>query len=542
MSDKVEKKSKKDKKSKKEKKQKDESRNEDVSIKQKVKKSKKNKKDKKKDKIENSNKRSADEAVPKASGSTEKKSIKSDPVPVPAVKEIAASNSGLTDAEIQAYREKETIVVETQFKYSPYTTFAVAKSVFPKDLLESCKKFDKPTPIQAEAWPVCSQGKDMIGIAVTGSGKTMAFAIPSIFRYKDLPTLSKGKNNRGPYVLVLAPTRELACQIQEVYSDISQFKDLNSLCIYGGVDKFSQIKSLSNPTQVIVATPGRLLGLMEAGHISLAKVNTIVLDEADRMLDFGFEPDIRKIMAATPKDRQTVMFSATWPDEVRNLAMAFLKKDFTKVTIGSCDLKANENVTQHVEVVDRFAKDEKIKQLMKKIHNGKNRILVFVLYKKEAPRVEGLLKRCGYKCGSVHGDLNQFERTRAVDQFKSGTQPVLIATDVCARGLDIPNVEYVINYSFPLTVEDYVHRIGRTGRAGKKGTSYTYFTTFDKTLAGPLSDVLKGANQIVPASLEKFGYAPTKAKKHKMYGAHFNDSSAPMAEPTKIKFDDSDSD
>jgi ATP-dependent RNA helicase DBP3 len=266
-------------------------------------------------------------------------------------------------------------------------------------------------------------------------------------------------------------------------------------------------------------------------------VTYLVLDEADRMLDLGFEPHIRAICSTIRADRQTLMFSATWPTAVQQLASNFLTRP-VKVNIGSQELAASHSVTQVVEVVDQAARDERLLALLKKYHSSRsNRIIIFVLYKKEAPRVESLLKRKGWNAAAIHGDISQAQRTAAVDGFKAGTVPLLIATDVAARGLDIPDVEVVINYSFPLTIEDYVHRIGRTGRAGKKGTAHTFFTAAaDKPRAGELINVLREAKQQVPEELLAFG-TTVKKKEHKLYGAHFKDVDL-SKKASKITFDD----
>merc|ERR1712080_292946 len=289
--------------------------------------------------------------------------------------------------------------------------------------------------------------------------------------------------------------------------------------------------------EVVVATPGRLIDLMQEGCISLGQVSYLVLDEADRMLDQGFERDIRQIVGETHKERQTALFSATWPDSVRELAHSFLTRPI-KVTIGSEDLAAGTRITQIVEVIEDRAREGKLVKLLNKYHSSrKNRVLIFVLYKKEAARVEQNLKRAGWNASSIHGDKSQEARTQAVEQFKSGQVPLLVATDVAARGLDIPGVDFVINYSFPLTIEDYVHRIGRTGRAGRDGTSHTFFQICDKLRAGELVKVLKDSNQEVPAAMNDFDLC-IKKKEHKLYGAFGpKEHLGPMKKATKITFD-----
>jgi ATP-dependent RNA helicase DBP3 len=270
-------------------------------------------------------------------------------------------------------------------------------------------------------------------------------------------------------------------------------------------------------------------------------VTYLVLDEADRMLDLGFEPHIRTICSGVRADRQTLMFSATWPSAVQKLAAAYMVNP-VRVTIGSQDLSASHSVAQTVEVIEPHARDNRLLELLNQHHKSRsNRIIIFVLYKKEAPRVEALLQRRGLTCGAIHGDISQVQRTSAVEKFKAGTVPLLVATDVAARGLDIPDVEVVINYSFPLTTEDYVHRIGRTGRAGKTGIAHTFFcAASDKPRAGELINVLREAGQKVPEELMKFG-TTVKKKESKLYGSHFKDVDF-TAKATKTTFGDSDDD
>jgi ATP-dependent RNA helicase DBP3 len=243
---------------------------------------------------------------------------------------------------------------------------------------------------------------------------------------------AQNKQSSGTMVLVLSPTRELAIQIQEQIIKFGEALKLSSICLYGGVSKGDQIRQLkqwNHQPDVIVATPGRLLDLMNDGHVRLSSVDFFVLDEADRMLDLGFEPDIRRIVAELPKERQTVMFSATWPVSIQQLSQKYLNNPI-KITVGSQDLSANVNITQHVEVMEPHAKDGRLLQLLKQIHNRKNRILIFALYKKEAERLEQFVLNKGFKAAGIHGNLNQHQRTQAIQSFRDGSTPLLIATDV----------------------------------------------------------------------------------------------------------------
>jgi len=372
-------------------------------------------------------------------------------------------------------------------------------------IMSVCKTFSKPTPIQSQCWPIIGSGRDIIGIAETGSGKTLAFSLPALqhmlYRY-DHPVPAIPKN---PIMLVLSPTRKLAMQTQVVMEQAGGACYIRSVCCYGGVPKWEQKKALRWGVEVVVATPGRLKDLVQMGCVSLAGVSYLVLDEADRMLDQGFEQDIRDIISKTHKERQTCLFSATWPEAIRNLANEFLTNP-VKVTVGSDDLSANKRIKQVVEVIDENDKDEKVLEVLEKYTNKetKNRMIIFVLKKAEAHDLEDNLWHKGFKVRSIHGDKTQWERERALTEFKAGRINVLVATDVAARGLDIPDVEYVINYSFPQTIEDYVHRIGRTGRAGKDGLAHSFFTRKDRMQAGSLVHVLKEAGQEVPKEMLKF--------------------------------------
>ncbi|XP_076913996.1 DEAD-box ATP-dependent RNA helicase 5-like [Bidens hawaiensis] len=443
-------------------------------------------------------------------------------------------NSGVDEI-----RESEDNVVVSgkdisDAKYKALNSFA--ESNLSDELLECCKNFNKPSPIQSNSWPFLLHGRDFIGIAKTGSGKTLAFGIPAMNHI-----LNKRQNKTTkkvtPLCLVLSPTRELAQQIYDVLSDAGKPSGVRSVCVYGGTSKGPQISALKSGVDIVIGTPGRLKDLIEMGVCQLQEVSFVVLDEADRMLDMGFEPEVRSILSKTSSVRQVVMFSATWPLAVNQLSQEFMDPNPVKVVVGSEDLAANHDVMQIVEVLEDRARDERLITLLEKYHKSRrNRVLVFVLYKKEASRVENMLQRRGWKVVSISGDKQQKARTEALQLFKDGTSPLLIATDVAARGLDIPDVEVVINYSFPLTTEDYVHRIGRTGRAGKKGVAHTFFMKDNKALSGELINVLREAGQNVPTNLLNFG-THVKKKESKLYGAHFKEISADAPKATKITFD-----
>ncbi|APA12427.1 hypothetical protein sscle_09g071970 [Sclerotinia sclerotiorum 1980 UF-70] len=449
--------------------------------------------------------------------------------------------SGLPQSEIDSFLTTNFITIT-----DPLSASAALRPLIKFDYLPITdsaqrapfKDFKAPTPIQAAAWPFLLAGRDVIGVAETGSGKTMAFAVPCV-RY--MSSLPKNQKNKGPRAVVVSPTRELAMQSYEQIVKLAKASGLECVCVYGGVPKDEQIRALKT-ADIVVATPGRLNDLINQGCADLSKARYVVLDEADRMLDKGFEEEIRKIINTTPSlgKRQTLMFTATWPESVRELASTFMTSP-VKIAIGdnpTGDLRANSRIVQKVEVVEPRDKEYRLMQLLKQYQSGSqkdDRILVFCLYKKEATRVEGFIRQKGFRVAGIHGDLSQEQRTRSLEAFKSGNTPVLVATDVAARGLDIPAVKLVINCTFPLTVEDYVHRIGRTGRAGKDGLAITLFTEHDKAQSGALINVLKAANQPVPDELLKFG-TTVKKKAHDAYGAFFKNVDT-TKKATKITFD-----
>jgi len=451
----------------------------------KEKKVKKEKKDKKEKKEKKGTKRSAEEVD----------------TPAPAAKK---TGGGLTN-DVAAWRKKHQVTVCDQSdKYEPVS---FAHSGMPKDVLKCTESFDEPTAIQAQSWPLIAAKKDVIGIAKTGSGKTYAFMLPGL-------ALAKTMKYQAccPQGLVLAPTRELCLQIAKVGEEAAGHCGLRVVQVYGQVPKDTQRREIRQGANFVIATPGRLKDLLSEGASTLSLKNVVyaVLDEADRMLDMGFEDDVREILEQTARPRQTLMFSATWPPAIQMIAKEFLNKP-AKITIGSTDLSANHKITQTVEVVDDQLKYRKLIQLLGKYHGKQeNRVIVFGLYKKEVARIENMLWRDGWNCVAIQGDASQAAREEAFRKFKEGESKLLIATDVAARGLDIKGVEHVINVSFPLTVEDYVHRIGRTGRAGAPGNAHTFFTINDKGLAPGLIRVLEEAKQPVPKDLEKWRNVPVK--------------------------------
>ncbi|CAI4214972.1 unnamed protein product [Parascedosporium putredinis] len=364
------------------------------------------------------------------------------------------------------------------------------------------KAFSAPTPIQAASWPFTLSDRDVIGVAETGSGKTMAFALPCV------EGLSKNSKRGGIRAVIVSPTRELAMQTHEQVSQLAGLVGLSCVCVYGGAAKYEQRSLLSRGADIVVATPGRLKDFMSEGVCDLSGVQF-------RTLSKSWPPRPRE-------KRQTLMFTATWPLSVQALAASMMVNP-VRINISNGDedradgeLQANKRITQRVEVVDPRAKEARLLQILREYQQGSkknDRILVFALYKKEATRVEETLARRGISVAGIHGDLRQEQRTKALEAFKAGTTSVLVATDVAARGLDIPEVKLVVNLTFPLTIEDYVHRIGRTGRAGKTGEAITLFTLHDKSHSGELINILRQAGQPVPEDLLKFG-TTVKKKLH----------------------------
>ncbi|KAL8935617.1 MAG: hypothetical protein Q9211_004602 [Gyalolechia sp. 1 TL-2023] len=380
-----------------------------------------------------------------------------------------------SERDVEAFRKLKEITVQGKHVPRPVETFDEAG--FPKYVMDEVKAqgFPCPTAIQSQGWPMALSGRDVVGIAETGSGKTLTYCLPAIVHINAQPLLSPGD---GPIVLVLAPTRELAVQIQQEVAKFGKSSRIRNTCVYGGVPKGQQIRDLSRGVEVCIATPGRLIDMLESGKTNLRRVTYLVLDEADRMLDMGFEPQIRKIIGQIRPDRQTCMWSATWPKDVRQLASDYLH-DYIQVNIGSMDLSANHRITQIVEIVSEFDKRDKMTKHLERIMDSDKdaKVLLFTGTKRVADEITRFLRQDGWPALSIHGDKQQNERDWVLNEFKTGKSPIMVATDVASRGIDVKNITHVLNYDYPNNSEDYVHRIGRTGRAGSKGTAITLFTT-----------------------------------------------------------------
>jgi ATP-dependent RNA helicase RhlE len=327
--------------------------------------------------------------------------------------------------------------------------------------------YEIPTPIQSQAIPHLLAGRDVLGCAQTGTGKTAAFALPILDRLARTP---RRAGARGPRALVLTPTRELALQINEGFSTYGRHVAPKCAVIFGGVGQGPQVEALRRDTDIIVATPGRLIDLMEQGHARLEAVEMLVLDEADRMLDMGFIEPIRRIVSALPRRRQNLMFSATMPEAIRNLARKILV-DPVEVSVTPVSSTA-EKVRQWVLHVERGNKRALLKEVLR--DPAMTRVLVFTRTKHGANRVAEDLDKKGVPSAAIHGNKSQNARQRALDAFKTGRIRVLVATDIAARGIDVDGVTHVVNFELPDEPESYVHRIGRTARAGASGVALSF--------------------------------------------------------------------
>lgn len=355
--------------------------------------------------------------------------------------------------------------------------------------------YEYPTPIQAEAIPIVLQGKDVMGAAQTGTGKTAGFSLPIIQLLLAHANPSMSPARHPVRALILTPTRELADQVAENVKAYSRHTSLRSTVVFGGMDMAPQTVALRSGIEIVIATPGRLLDHVQQKTVNLSQTQILVMDEADRMLDMGFLPDLQRIINLLPKQRQNLMFSATFSPEIKKLAGSFLQNP---VTIEVARSNAtNENVTQLVYKVEEEAKRDAVSHIIRE--RNLKQVIVFSNTKIGASRLARHLVTQGVKASAIHGDKSQGERMQALDQFKSGEVEVLVATDVAARGLDIAELPCVINYDLPYNAEDYVHRIGRTGRAGAKGDAISFCSEKDARL---LLDIEKLTRQTLkPAEL-----------------------------------------
>jgi len=353
--------------------------------------------------------------------------------------------------------------------------------------------YTEPTPIQRQTVPLILQGKDLMGLAQTGTGKTAAFVLPILHRLQAGP-------RRKPRVLILAPTRELAEQIHEAIGELGRDTALKSVTVYGGVNKNPQIQKLHAGAEIIVACPGRLLDLADQGVIPFSGLDILVIDEADRMLDMGFMPDIRKIVKRLPAKRQTLLFSATMPEDIQKLAKAILHEP---AIIRAGEGKPASTVAQAVYPVEHHLKTSLLMTLIERTET--EAVLVFARTKHRTKSVAAKMKRAGFSVASLQGDLSQNRRQDAIEGFRSGKYRILVATDIAARGIDVTRISHVINYDMPDTVEAFTHRIGRAGRAEKTGDAFTLVTPQDRSFLSGIEHVL--GETIERRTLEGFDYA-----------------------------------
>ncbi|KAL8191972.1 hypothetical protein R6Q57_028093 [Mikania cordata] len=407
------------------------------------------------------------------------------------------SISGMSEQDVAEYRKNLAVRVSGFDVPRPIKTFAEAG--FSVELMKAIAKqaYEKPTSIQCQSLPIVLSGRDIIGIAKTGSGKTAAFVLPMIVHIMDQPELAK---EEGPIGVVCAPTRELAHQIYLETKKFAKVYGIRVSAVYGGMSKLEQFKELKSGCEIVIATPGRLIDMLKMKALTMLRATYLVLDEADRMFDLGFEPQIKSIVGQIRPDCQTLLFSATMPRKIEKLAREILT-DPVRVTVGEIGM-ANEDITQEVQVLP--SDSEKLNWLLEKlpelIDNGD--VLVFASKKSTVDEIESQLSQKGFKVAALHGDKDQASRMETLQKFKTGIYHVLVATDVAARGLDIKSIKSVVNFDIARDMDMHVHRIGRTGRAGDKdGTAYTLITHKEARFAGELVNSLIAAGQNVSLEL-----------------------------------------
>ncbi|XP_028267230.1 ATP-dependent RNA helicase DDX42 isoform X2 [Parambassis ranga] len=402
----------------------------------------------------------------------------------------------LNGTQVLELRHKLNLRVSGAAPPKPCTSFA--HFGFDEQLMHQIRKseYTQPTPIQCQGVPIALSGRDMIGIAKTGSGKTAAFIWPIMVHIMDQKELEDGE---GPIAVIVCPTRELCQQIHAECKRFGKAYSLRSVAVYGGGSMWEQAKALQEGAEIVVCTPGRLIDHVKKKATSLQRVTYLVFDEADRMFDMGFEYQVRSIASHVRPDRQTLLFSATFRKKIERLARDILV-DPIRVVQGDIG-EANEDVTQMVELL--LSGSDKWNWLTRRLveFTSSGSVLIFVTKKANCEELATNLTQEGYSLGLLHGDMDQSERNKVISDFKRKNLPVLVATDVAARGLDIPSIRTVVNYDVARDIDTHTHRIGRTGRAGEKGVAYTLLTNKDTTFAGDLVRNLEGANQSVSKEL-----------------------------------------
>merc|ERR1719361_1622688 len=410
------------------------------------------------------------------------------------------AGTALTPDQVQQWRTEKEVLVEGSDMPGPIVSFHNAN--LPDGFIRKFQElgFTAPTPIQAQGWPMALSGRYVVGIAETGSGKTLAFVLPGIIHIQGQAMTQSRYTQKGPQALVVAPTRELALQIEVETKKFAYAMGVTVACVYGGASRRAQERTIHSGMQFLIATPGRCLDFLERGTFTLNLVSYCVFDEADRMLDMGFEPQIRALLSQVRPDRQMLMWSATWPKEVKSLAAEFLAPDRLFLKIGDQN-KAAVTVTQRVEVIERFHKQRWIIELLQREFPGQQ-ILVFAGTKRMCDQLSRDLASQGFRASAIHGDKEQWQREQSLQDFKQRRAQILVATDVASRGIDVKDLALVLNYDFPQNCEDYIHRIGRTGRAGKSGTAITFFDSKnDGKHARKLIQILEKNSQEVPPQL-----------------------------------------
>jgi ATP-dependent RNA helicase DDX23/PRP28 len=409
----------------------------------------------------------------------------------------------MTDRDWKIFKEDYQVFVTGGKGPNPFRSWS--ESGLPRDLLDAIYKagYTKPTPIQMQAIPIAMIPKDLVGISSTGSGKTAAFVLPMLFYIKQLPAVTPLIAQDGPYALILAPSRELALQIEQEASKFSSFCRMKICSIVGGRSAEQQTLTLSQGVEMVVATPGRLADSLDAKQTVLNQCFYVVLDEADKMVDLGFEPFLTRILDSIPTGpkRITQMFSATMPVSVERLTRRYLVNPLT-VTVGDFDGGlAKSNIEQRLQFTQTDM--DKKRYMFDIIANTEFPVIVFVNSKRAADQVGLWLDNAGYRVMVLHSGKVQQKREDAINQFKSKDADILVATDVAGRGIDVPDVKHVVNFDMPKNIEDYTHRIGRTGRAGKSGIATSLITPFDEEVLPELKKFLISAKQFVPEELDR---------------------------------------
>jgi ATP-dependent RNA helicase DDX23/PRP28 len=409
-----------------------------------------------------------------------------------------------------------------------------AEANMPDEIIRAIKKvgYEKPSPIQMASIPIGLLKRDVIGVAETGSGKTCAFVVPMLKYIMDLPVMSDEVATKGPYALVMAPTRELAQQIEQETEKFARFLNYRVVSVVGGQDIEQQGFKLRKGCEIVIGTPGRIIDVLDKRYTVLQQCNYIVLDEADRMIDMGFEPQVISVMENMSADnlkpideaekldlqtleqgknvntqyRMTYMFSATMPPSVERLARKYLRNPAV-VNIGSAG-KSSDLIKQVVKWTTRNQKIRELEQTLSQYPN--TQAIVFVNTKKSVDFVCISIQKFGYSVASLHGGKSQDLREDALRGFKNGEFDILVATDVAGRGIDVKNIDLVVNYELPFVIESYTHRIGRTGRAGRKGTAVSFLTNEDTDIMYDLKEVLKSSGNSIPNELERHDAAKVK--------------------------------